>query len=130
MKYFAIALLTLIKKRWFFTTLIVLTAITILSLTPLKALPPAPGSDKTHHFIAYATLMFPCAIRKPKHLRFITLFFIGWSGIIELIQPYVNRYGELQDLMANIGGLGCGFLIGLAVRRLVPTPTATGKPKK
>ena len=130
MKNFAIALLTLIKKRWFFITLLVLTAITILSLTPLQALPPAPGSDKTHHFIAYGTLMFPCAIAKPKHLPFITLFFIGWSGIIELIQPYVNRYGELLDLIANIGGLGCGLLIGLAVRRLVLAPTATSKPKK
>lgn len=130
MKNFAIALLTLINKRWFFTTLLVLTAITILSLTPLKALPPAPGSDKTHHFIAYATLMLPSAIGRPKHLPLITLFFIGWSGVIELIQPYVNRYGELQDLMANIGGLGCGLLIGLALRWLVLAPTATNKPKK
>lgn len=130
MKYFAIALLTLIKKRWFFITLLVLTAITVLSLTPLKALPPPPGSDKTHHFIAYATLMLPCAIRKPKHLPMITLFFVGWSGIIELIQPYVNRYGELEDLIANIGGLGCGLLIGVAVRRLILAPTATNKPKK
>ena len=94
--------------------------ITILSLRPLQKLPAVPGSDKTHHFIAYATLMFPTALRKPKHWQIIVLFFIGWSGAIELIQPYVNRYGELQDLAANIIGLVCGFLLVQIVNWLFP----------
>lgn len=104
-------LLALIRKYWISITLFILTMITILSLRPLQTLPVVPGSDKTHHFIAYATLMFPTALRKPKHWQIIVLFFIGWSGAIELIQPYVNRYGELQDLAANIIGLVCGFLL-------------------
>ena len=123
MKYFAIALTTSVKKYWIYITLFVLTAITVLSLTPLDSLPPAPGSDKTHHFVAYATLMFPTALRKPKHLPLITLFFIGWSGAIELIQPYVNRYGELKDLLANIGGLGCGLLLAWILQRIFSLDT-------
>lgn len=106
------ALLTLIKKYWVSITLFLLTIITVLSLIPLNELPPAPGNDKAHHFIAYGTLILPTALRKPKYLLLIVLFFIGWSGAIELVQPYVNRYGELKDLLANIAGLGCGF--GLA----------------
>ena len=100
-------------------TLFILTVITILSLTPLKELPPVPGSDKTHHLIAYAALMFPTAMKKPKYWRAIALGFIAWSGAIELLQPYVNRYGEWQDLLANITGLILGYLIAMLVGRMV-----------
>ncbi len=120
MKHIAIALLALIKKYWRSLSLFCLTIITILSLLPLPELPPVPGTDKTHHFIAYALLMFPTALRKPKNWQIIVLFFIGWSGIIELIQPYVNRYAEWQDLAANIIGLTCGFLAVQVIKRLIP----------
>ncbi len=115
-----IALLVLIRKYWIFTTLFTLTVITVLSLRPLASLPPVPGTDKAHHFIAYAALMFPTALRKPKYWQIITLSFIGWSGAIELIQPYVNRYGEFEDLAANVAGLGCGFLVVKIIEWLIP----------
>ena len=129
MKHLTIALLTLIKKYWIFATLFVLTAITILSLHPLPDL-PAPGSDKTHHFIAYATLIFPTALKRPKYWQIIVLFFIGWSGAIELIQPYVNRYGELQDLAANIIGLAFGFLAVQVIKWLIPDSTTKNRMEK
>ena len=114
------ALLAFIKRYWISSTLFILMMITILSLRPLQMLPPVPGSDKTHHFIAYATLIFPTALRKPKYWQIIVLLFIGWSGAIELIQPYVNRYGELQDLAANIIGLVCGYLLVQIVNWFFP----------
>lgn len=120
MKHLTIALLTLIKKHWIFVTAFILTAITILSLTPLETLPPAPGTDKAHHFIAYAALMFPTALRKPKYWLAIALFFICWSGAIELLQPYVNRYGEIEDLVANIIGLVFGLLAVQIIKWLIP----------
>ena len=103
----------LVKRYWISHTLFILTAITILSLMPLEELPPFPSDDKTHHFIAYAALMFPTAIRRPKYIKAIALFFICWSGAIELLQPYVNRYGEWQDLLANIIGLIFGWLLAV-----------------
>ena len=120
MKYIAIALLTLIKKYWLSISLFCLTVITILSLLPLAELPPVPGTDKTHHFVSYALLIFPIALRKPKNWQIIVLFYIGWSGAIELIQPYVNRYGEWEDLAANIIGLICGFLAVQTIKWLIP----------
>ena len=115
-----IKLLKTIRKYWRATTLFILTGITILSLVPLAELPPVPGSDKTHHIIAYGLLIFPAALRKSDYLPAISLFFICWSGAIELIQPFVNRYGEFQDLAANIIGLVSGLLAAKLITWLFP----------
>jgi VanZ family protein len=111
-------LLSSIRRYWIFSTIFILTLITILSLRPLETLPPVPGTDKIHHFIAYATLMLPTALRKPKSWIVNVLLFIAWSGAIELIQPYVNRYCDLKDLLANIAGLACGLIIAEILKRL------------
>lgn len=111
-------LLTSIKKYWLWITFFNLTIITVLSLSPLAQLPPVPGNDKTLHLIAYAALMFPTALKKPNYWWAIALGFAVWSGAIELLQPYVNRYGEFKDLLANIIGLVLGCLLA----RLVSLP--------
>ena len=105
-----IKLLTFVRTYWITITLFTLAAITALSLWPLENLPPVPGSDKVQHLIAYAALMFPIALRKPKYWPLIGLFFIAWSGAIELLQPYINRYGEWMDMVANSIGVVCGLL--------------------
>ena len=85
-------------------------AITLLSLWPLSELPPVPGGDKTHHFVAYGLLMLPTALRKPDHWILYGLFFIAYGGAIELIQLYVNRHGEWMDMLANTAGVICGIV--------------------
>lgn len=75
-----------------------------------------PFSDKTHHFVAYASLMFPVALRRPKGWWLIALAFVGYSGVIELLQPLVNRSNEWLDLLAN----GCGVAIGAVLGALFP----------
>jgi VanZ family protein len=113
-----------IKKRWKALTLLILTAITILSLLPVAALPPAPGTDKTHHFIAYAMLMLPVALRKPANWILFGVFFILYSGAIELIQPFVNRYGEWVDLLANSVGVLCGVVIARLINFIISAKQA------
>ncbi len=115
-----ITLITIVKKHWIAITLLILTAISVLSLWPLENLPSVPGSDKTHHFLAYAALMFPTALRRPNYWKVIGLFFIIYSGAIEIVQPYVNRYGEWLDLLANAGGLFCGLVIATFFVNLYP----------
>lgn len=102
-----------IKKYWILFTILILLAITFLSLWPLSKLPSVPGSDKTHHIIAYAFLAFPVALKRPKKWISIIFFFIFYSGLIELVQPYVNRYGEWLDLLANTIGLLSGLLLAI-----------------
>ena len=104
-------MVVLIQKYWLLLTLFLLAAISTLSLWPAEHLPQVPGSDKTHHFIAYAALMLPTALRKPKYWLVIALCFMLFSGAIELIQPYVNRYGEWLDMLANTGGVICGIVL-------------------
>lgn len=103
-------LLTWIHNHWLPVTLFILLAITVSSLVPLAQMQKisVPFSDKTHHFVAYASLMFPVALRRPKGWWLIALAFVGYSGVIELLQPLVNRSNEWLDLLAN----GCGVTIG------------------
>lgn len=121
-----IRLLTLIQTAWWVITPLTLVAITTLSLWPLGQLPALPGSDKTHHLVAYAALMFPVALRKPRCWPWIGVFFIGWSGAIELLQPYVNRYAEWLDLAANTAGLTCGLLAARGCAHLLRVRQAIG----
>ena len=115
-----IALITLIRTYWIIITLFLLAVITLLSLTPLPSLPSMPGNDKTHHFIAYGALTFPVVLRNPRHWLLIGLFFICWSGGVELLQPCVNRYGEWKDMAANGAGIVCGLLLALFINWIFP----------
>ncbi len=113
------SILGFVLKNWRVITALCLTLITLLSLWPISTLPDVPGSDKTHHFVAYSALMFPLALRKPKYWVWGAWFFFFWSGGIELIQPYVNRYGEWLDLAANAAGLLIGWLLAVWARRVI-----------
>jgi VanZ family protein len=109
-----------LSTYWFPVTVMLLVIISALSLTPLEQLPLAPGSDKLHHLIAYAALSIPLALKKPRHWWFIVSFFLVYSGLIELIQPYVNRYGEWLDMAANSLGMFCGLLIAELLNYFFP----------
>lgn len=96
-----------------------LAIVTAASLLPLPVLPDVPGSDKTHHFFSYALIALPISVVRPKYWLFFMLVVVGWSGVIEIIQPFVNRYGEWLDLLANLGGVFIGCVIGVLVKRLI-----------
>jgi len=64
--------------------------------------------------------MFPIALRKPNKWLSIGFLFIAYSGVIELVQPYVNRYGEWLDLVANAAGIILGLIIAALVNRYFP----------
>lgn len=113
-------LLAFIKRNWVVLALLQLVAVTALSLWPLDHLPPFPGSDKTHHLIAYAAVMFPVAMRKPDNWLILALMIMAYSGGIELIQPYVNRYAEWLDLAANCAGVTGGVVVAELMKRWFP----------
>lgn len=116
-----------IKSNWGLLTIGILSAITALSLWPLDNLPEVPGTDKTHHLVAYALLMLPTAISKPKGWIFIGLLFIAYSGAIELIQPIVNRHGEWADLAANSAGILLGVFVAMVINKIEAITSNTSK---
>ena len=109
-------LLRIVDSNWRLLTIFNMTLIAVLSLYPLDSLPPFPGTDKTHHFIAYAILCFPVALSKPKSWLSVVTGILIFSGVIELIQPYVNRYGEWLDMAANALGIIVGIVFATAVK--------------
>ncbi len=90
-----------------------------LTLIPMSMEPSAPGSDKTHHFLAFAALVLPCAALYPKGLLKGALAAAAYGGLIELIQPYVGRSGEIADLVADVSGIGAGAALGLVVHAIL-----------
>ena len=87
--------------------------IAFLSLYPLPEFPDLKGTDKTHHLIAYFFLALPLGLKKPNYWVLYFCLFIIFGGVIEMIQPYVNRYGEWLDFFANPIGVFFGFFVGL-----------------
>jgi len=116
-------IITFIEDHWITITLFLLAVIVTASLWPAEHLPKVPGSDKTHHFISYAALVLPTALKKPKHWLAIAFAFLCFSAAIELIQPYVNRYGEWLDLLANTGGIFCGIVAAELIKHLSANPS-------
>lgn len=111
-------LFTFIHTHWLLLTAAITVLISALSLYPAESLPPVPGTDKTHHFIAYAALAFPVALARPKMWLYFIIGILAYSGLIELIQPYVNRYGEWLDFGANALGILLGVLLATGTRWL------------
>ena len=120
------AILQSIQQHWKSLTIFLLLAITVFSLFPLSKLPEFPGTDKTHHLIAYFFLAFPSGLRNPNKRVLLIYLFIIFGGLIEMIQPYVNRHDDWLDFFANITGVVFGFFIGLIFNKKLPTKVKLG----
>ena len=110
--------LSLSKYIWPIS-IMVLALISVASLIPLPNLPEIPGNDKTHHIVSYGVVALPISIIRPRFWLVFLLFVIIWSGAIELIQPFVNRYAEWLDLLANLAGVMIGLMGGSLINRLI-----------
>ncbi len=106
------------NDNWKIYTAIILIIITFLSLYPLKQQASFPGDDKLHHLLAYSLLTICLGLRKPQNYILILIFLSFYSGLIELIQPYLNRFGEIEDFIFNNLGLIIGFAIGAFVKKI------------
>ena len=102
-------------------TLAVTLILTVAMLWPLEAPPPAPdGSDKVVHLIAFAALSFPLARTGRFGLIPVFVGASAFGGLIELIQPSLNRSADMSDWVADILGVVLGMICGLIYRRLRP----------
>jgi len=92
-----------------------------VTLTPSENMPSAPGSDKLHHFLAFGVVAFPMAFARPRAVIWVVLMMSAYGVVIEVIQPYVGRHGDMIDTLANAAGACFGAGLGIVLRRLVPS---------
>ena len=107
------------KRAAILLTCVLAVLIGILALVPLSVPQGVPGTDKTHHVIAFAVLVLPVSVLSPRTLIWLLPMAIVYGGVIEIIQPYTGRFGELKDLWADIVGVIIGAAVGLACRGLI-----------
>ena len=111
-KYFKLLLLP--NER---TGMVLTFAFTLIiclgTLTPLPQDIDVPGTDKWHHFLAFAALTYPLTAASRRCWLLIIVFGLSLGASIEILQPYVNRFGDIADLTADAIGVLIGFLFGV-----------------
>ncbi|MDB4122153.1 VanZ family protein [Octadecabacter sp.] len=90
----------------------------LATLIPAQQLPDAPGTDKLHHVIAFAVLVLPMRFAKPHQFWKYVVYGIMFGIFIELAQPFVNRSGEVGDVLADGIGIILGCALGVGLRKL------------
>lgn len=92
-------------------TAIVAVLIGYLTLAPIQN-PGVPGTDKSHHLMAFAALAIPLSLARPRHAPWVILAAAAYGGAIELIQPLVGREKEFLDFISDAAGAVLGGAIG------------------
>jgi VanZ family protein len=109
--------------------------VALATLLPAERLPVVPGSDKTHHLVAYGMLCLLAGWRRAEPRALLGLFIAAtaFGGMVEMVQPFINRWGEWGDFVANACGaaLGCGgaFLLRQVEARLRKRTAAPDRPE-
>ncbi|MFQ3251754.1 MAG: VanZ family protein [Loktanella salsilacus] len=107
------------RTVWLLLSFGLAVTIAALTLMPQASMPVGPqGVDKLYHMAAFATLIFPTALLRPKWcLRFGCLAIL-YGGLIEAIQPIFGRSADMSDFWADGLGVAMGIFLGLAARRI------------
>lgn len=93
--------------------------VAVATLTPSDHMPAAPGSDKLHHFLAFGAVAFPMALARPAAFLWIVMAVSAYGGIIEIIQPFMGRHGDVRDAVTNALGALTGGASGALLRILM-----------
>ena len=87
----------------------------LATLIPAQQLPDALATDKLHHVIAFAVLVLPMSFAKPHQFWKYAVYGIMFGIFIELAQPFVNRSGEVGDVLADACGIALGCAVGVGL---------------
>lgn len=111
-------LLVFPARHWLGLSMLALALLTVLSLLPLPAPSGVTGSDKLLHLVAWGLAVIPAALALGWRVLPVVVVFLAWSIAIEFVQPFVGRFLEVADMIANAVGLALGASLGIALRRL------------
>ena len=88
----------------------------LATFIPAQKLPDAPGTGKLHHVIACAALVLPRSFAKPHQFWKYAVYGIMFGNFIERAQPFVNRSGDVGDVLADACGIALGCAVGVGLR--------------
>jgi VanZ family protein len=108
------------RTIWAAITVALAAAIAYLTLVPRPPSPVQfPHVDKLYHALAFAALVFPTTILRPRWWGRMAVLAIGYGALIELVQPLFGRDAEWLDLVFDGLGVAVGTLAGVLLLRLV-----------
>lgn len=108
------------RTIWAAITVALAAAIAYLTLVPRPPSPVQfPHVDKLYHALAFAALVFPTTILRPRWWGRMAVLAIGYGALIELVQPLFGRDAEWLDLVFDGLGVAVGTLSGVLLLRLV-----------
>ncbi|MBJ7549638.1 hypothetical protein JHD44_03000 [Marinomonas ostreistagni] len=85
------------------------------TLMPASSLGSPPGSDKLHHILGFSFWAGLCAWGPSKRFYAFACLIVICGGMIELIQPYVNRIADWKDFIANTVGVSIACFLHLTL---------------
>ncbi len=101
----------------FALTALIAVVIAYGTLSPPGEGSPLPFTDKQLHFAAFAALVLPLSWVRPGWILWLVPLTIACGGAIELIQPFVGRSGDWNDLLADALASLLGIVPGLLRQR-------------
>ena len=97
-------------------TLTFLLLILFGTLTPRNVIEvPDFGSDKQYHFLAFILFVMPLTFNKLKNIYWVLPVAIVFGAVIELIQPFVGRHGDINDFYVD----ALGSIFGVCLIALI-----------
>ena len=74
-------------------------------------------TDKLLHFISFAVLVFPLAWTRRFRLFYLCIVASTFGVVMELAQPFFDRYADLEDWVFNNLGIIFGLVCSILIRK-------------
>ena len=116
-----------LQKIALFTTLCIPVVIAVTTLTPGAGKLAPQGADKLLHTADFALLVMPMLMVRLKTGLVIAPLARLFGAAIELIQPYVNRFGDFSDFWADFVGVLIGVNLAILLNPFIKQYAARNK---
>lgn len=109
------------RALWILAFAVCTTSVLVLALMKNPSAMFSTGWDKGNHVLAFAVLTFLGRMAFPGQRLLLLLGLLGYGVLIENLQLMTGyRFGEYQDLLADVTGMLIGYLLAVPMTRRLP----------
>ena len=106
------------RALWLLAFIICLVSVLTLALMKNPSSLVDTGWDKGNHVLAFTVLTFLGRMSFPTQRLLLLLGLLAYGGLIENLQLMTGyRFGEYQDLAADVVGMVLGYLMAIPLMR-------------